>query len=81
MSRGKLAINTTCSIAQGPTDHTKRFGHRMAFHMHCDLSREEMSIGTQGGLTMTVFNVLWAFTPSLLFILGLMVASLQEASA
>jgi len=30
---------------------------------------------------MTVFNVLWAFTPSLLFILGLMVASLQEASA
>ncbi len=30
---------------------------------------------------MTVFDVLWAFTPSLLFMLGVMVASLQEANA
>jgi hypothetical protein len=40
-----------------------------------------MSFGTQGGLTMTVFDVLWAFTPSLLVILGFLVASLQEADA
>jgi hypothetical protein len=30
---------------------------------------------------MMVFDVLWVFTPSLLFILGFMVASLQEANA